>query len=170
MSKQIFTLLFVLFSHSLVAAETPAELRIGGAGHAFDHLGGIGEQADAAAASGATIIYTGGLGEAGYSGLPTQAEFQKLLDAGRSYSNRAKKHGVELSIGYLCATSIVKLDTFDKNWTQEFRAQFKTKPSEWRQQDREGRALASWYGGDYAPACMNNPDWLAYERAMVRIN
>jgi hypothetical protein len=62
----------------------------------------------------------------------------------------------------------VKLDTFDKNWTDEFRAQFKTKPAEWRQQDRQGKALVSWYGGDYQPACMSNPDWRAYQRAMVR--
>jgi hypothetical protein len=151
-----------------LVAEIPAELRLGRAGHAFDHLGGIGEQADAAAASGATIIYTGGLGEAGYSGLPPQAEFAKLLNAGRDYSYRSKKQGIELSIGYLCATSIVKLDTFDKNWTKDFRDQFKTRPAEWRQQDRRGHPLASWYGGDYAPACMNNPDWRAYERAMVR--
>ena len=32
------------------------DFRIGVAGHAFDHLGAIGEQADAALASGATIL------------------------------------------------------------------------------------------------------------------
>jgi hypothetical protein len=37
------------------------------------------------------------------------------------------------------------------------------------QQDRAGKALASWYGGDYRPACMNNPDWRIYEKEMVRL-
>ena len=55
--------------------EIPRELRVGRAGHAFDHLGGFGDQAEAAAASGATIIYATGLGGAGYSGLPPQTEF-----------------------------------------------------------------------------------------------
>jgi hypothetical protein len=151
-----------------LAAETPPELRIGRAGHAFDHLGGIGGQAEAAAASGASIIYSGGLGEAGYRGLPAPKDFAALRKSISDYSRRAKQLGIELNIGYLCATSIVKLDTFDKNWTDEFRAQFKTRPAEWRQQDRHGKPLTSWYGGDYQPACMNNPDWRAYERAMVR--
>lgn len=151
-----------------LAAETPPELRIGRAGHAFDHLGGIGGQAEAAAASGASIIYSGGLGEAGYHGLPTSGDFAALRKSVSDYSRGAKKLGIELNIGYLCATSIVNLDTFDKNWTNEFRARFKTRPAEWRQQDRHGKPLASWYGGDYAPACMSNPDWRAYERAMVR--
>jgi hypothetical protein len=84
------------------------------------------------------------------------------------YNRRAKKAGIKLNIGYLCATSIVKLDTFDKNWSAEFRKQFKTRPAEWRQQDRQGKPLVSWYGGDYNPACMSNPDWRAYEHAMIR--
>ena len=146
----------------------PPELRLGRADHAFDHLGGIGRQADAAAASGATIIYASGIGEAGYHGLPSQQDFQALRENVAAYNRRAKEHGIELAIGYLCATSIIKLDTFDKNWTDEFRGQFKTQPAEWRQQDRHGKPLPSWYGGDYTPACMSNPDWRAYERAMVR--
>ena len=165
------TLLFAavaLISVVPAAAEVPAELRVGRAGHAFDHLGGIGGQAEAAAESGATILYTGGLGEAGYGGIPPATEFKKLLASARDYSDGAKKRGIELTIGYLCATSIVKLDSFDKNWTPEFRSQFRTPPAEWRQEDRQGRPLASWYGGDYSPACMNNPDWREYERAMVR--
>jgi hypothetical protein len=165
------TFLFATVALILVApsaAEIPAELRVGRAGHAFDHLGGIGSQAQAAAESGATILYTGGLGEAGYGGIPPQAEFGKLLTSARDYSATAKERGIELTIGYLCATSIVKLDSFDKNWTTEFRRQFRSPPAEWRQQDRQGKPLASWYGGDYSPACMSNPDWRAYERAMVR--
>ncbi len=156
----------ILATHA--AAQIPAELRVGRAGHAFDHLGEIGRQAESAAESGATILYTTGLGEVGYGGIPAQEEFKKLLTSARDYSDQAKVRGIELTIGYLCATSIVKLDSFDKNWTPEFRGQFRTRPGEWRQQDRQGRPLASWYGGDYSPACMNNPDWRAYERAMVR--
>ena len=131
-------------------------------------LGGIGLQAEAAAASGSNIIYASGVGEAGYQGLPPQNDFATLRKNVSEYSRRAKELGIELNIGYLCATSIVKLDTFDKNWTDEFRAQFKTQPAEWRQQDRQGKPLASWYGGDYNPACMSNPDWRAYEHAMIR--
>jgi hypothetical protein len=166
--RQIFAVFFILVFCGTLPAEMPSELRLGRAGHAFDHLGDIGVQADAAAASGATIIYSGGLGEAGYHGLPPQGEFAVLRKNVGEYSRRAKNHGIELNIGYLCATSIIKLDTFDKNWTDEFRAQFKTRPAEWRQQDRQGKPLASWYGGDYQPACMSNPDWRAYEHAMVR--
>src|SRR5207249_2136917 len=58
--------------------------------------------------------------------------------------------------------------TFDKNWPAEFRSGFRASPSSWRQQDRDGNPLPSWYGGDYQPACMNNPDWRAYEKFMVR--
>lgn len=55
-------------------AGTPRELRVGIAGHAFDHLGSIGKQAAAAAASGSTIIYATGFGGDGYLGLPRAAE------------------------------------------------------------------------------------------------
>jgi len=63
---------------------------------------------------------------------------------------------------------MVKLETFDKNWPSELRSQFHSFPAEWRQQDRNGKPLPSWYGGDYQPACMNNPDWRAYEKFVVR--
>jgi hypothetical protein len=165
---QVFTAIFFSLIGVVADAETPPELRLGRAGHAFDHLGSIGEQAEAAAASGSTIIYATGLGGAGYAGLPPQSEFRLLSDKLIKYNRDAKSRGIELSIGYLCATSIVKLDTFDKNWTPEFRQQFETRPAEWRQKDRNGNTLASWYGGDYQPACMNNPDWRTYQRAMVR--
>jgi hypothetical protein len=168
MRSLIFAVIWPLFFVGVAAATTPAELRLGRAGHAFDHLGKIGEQAEAAAASGSTIIYATGLGSAGYAGLPPQSDFQSLSGKLSEYNRNAKSHGIELSIGYLCATSIVKLDTFDKNWTPEFRKQFETRPAEWRQKDRNGNPLASWYGGDYQPACMSNPDWRTYQRAMVR--
>jgi hypothetical protein len=144
-------------------------LRIGVAVHAFDHLGTIGHQAQAAAAAGANLIYAG-FGAAGYNGLPSAAEFKRLCSDEAAYVRRARKQGIDMAIGYVCATSIVGLETFDKNWTPEFRARFKSAPAEWRQQDRNGRPLPSWYGGAYHPACMNNPDWRVYERFMVRAN
>ncbi len=149
-------------------AELPYELRTGVAGHAFDHLGNIGEQADAAAASGANIIYATGLGGLGYSGLPSTEVLKQQGRNSAGYVGRAKSRGIRLALGYLCATSIVKLETFDQNWPTEFRAQFRTAPAEWRQQDRDGKPLPSWYGGDYQPACMNHPDWRSYEKFMVR--
>lgn len=148
--------------------EVLGELRVGRAGHAFDHLGNIGGQAETAATSGATIIYATGLGGYGYTGLPPADALATERKNVADYNRKAKAAGIELSIGYLCATSIVKIQTFDKYWTPNFRAQFKTPAAEWRQQDRQGKPLASWYGGDYASACMNNPDWQAYQRAMVR--
>lgn len=158
----------ILATGNVVAENTLRELRIGHAGHAFDHLGGFADQADAAAKSGSTIIYATGIGSLGYSGLPPRNELEATLKRVSAYSKHAKQQGIELAIGYLCATSIVKLDTFDTNWTADFRRQFKTPPAEWRQQDRHGQPLKSWYGGDYEPACMNNPDWRTYQHAMVR--
>ena len=149
-------------------AGSSRELRVGVAGHAFDHLGGFAEQAEAATASGANIIYATGLGGDGYSGLPPIEILKRRHEAAAAYARRAKSHGIRLALGYLCATSIVKLETFDQNWTLEFRSQFQTPPAEWRQQDRDGHPLPSWYGGDYQPACMNNPDWRKYEQFMVR--
>jgi hypothetical protein len=166
---KIFWLCIVIFvAVPAIGDEIPRELRVGRAGHAFDHVGSISSQAETAAASGATIIYATGLGGFGYMGLPPGDVLAAERKAVAQYNRKAKAAGIELSIGYLCATSMVKLDTFDKDWIAEFRAQFKTPPAEWRQQNRQGQPLASWYGGDYTPACMNNPDWRAYERAMVR--
>jgi hypothetical protein len=146
----------------------PSELRVGQAGHAFDHLGNIGAQAEAAAASGATIIYATGLGAFGYQGLPSPEELRRQRETTAIYNRAAKRRGIRLVLGYVCATSMVKLDAFDRNWPPDFRAQFRTPPSDWRQQDRQGHPLPSWYGGEYQPACMNNPDWRAYERFVVR--
>jgi hypothetical protein len=168
LKRLLFAAICLLLFRGALLAETPPELRIGRAGHAFDHLGAIGLQAEAAAASGLNIIYSSGFGEAGYRGLPPEKDFATLRKNVSEYSRRAKELGIELNIGYLCATSLIKLDTFDKNWSDEFRRQFKTRPAEWRQQDRKGKALASWYGGDYNPACMSNPDWRAYQHAMIR--
>jgi hypothetical protein len=163
-----FGSLLVLFAMCASAGDVPTELRVGRAGHAFDHLGNIGSQAETAAAAGATIIYASGLGGLGYGGLPASDKFAAQKRVVTEYSRHAKQAGIRLLIGYICATSIVGLDTFDKYWTPAFRAQFRTPPSEWRQQDQNGKALPSWYGGEYQPACMNNPDWRTYEKFMIR--
>src|ERR1043165_5860060 len=148
---KILSILFIAVGS--VAASTERELQIGIAGHAFDHLGGIPEQAEAAAASGSTIIYTTGFGSLGYAGLPAEAELKQQRQEISAYNQRAKKNGIRLAIGYVCATSIVKLETFDRNWSKDFRAQFTTPPARWLQQDKDGHPLPSWYGGDYRPAC-----------------
>ena len=153
---------------ALAVADAPRDLRVGVAGHAFDHVGLIGEQAEAAVASGANIIYVSGIGPMGYLGLSSPEVIAQQRQASITYLRNAKRLGIRLAIGYVCATSIVKLDAFDKNWPPEFRARFHLPPSAWRQQDRKGNPLPSWYGGDYQPACMNNPDWRTYERFMVR--
>ncbi len=143
-------------------------LAVGVAGHAFDHIGGIADQANAAVDSGATIIYTTGFGSLGYEGLPALVELDAAGMKGSDYIRQAKARGIRLAIGYVCATSIVKIDNFDRNWTAEFKAQFKSPPREWLQQGSDGKPLASWYGGDYQPACMSNPDWRTYEKFIVR--
>ncbi|MEO6436217.1 MAG: hypothetical protein ABIP55_10735, partial [Tepidisphaeraceae bacterium] len=157
---------------SLTAGEARAgerpELRVGIAGHAFEHLGAIGDQADTAVDSGINIIYPGCFGQMGAEGLPAAKELEEYRKKFIAYVRRAKERGVKLSLAYVCSTSIVKLDTFDKNWTNEFRAQFTTPPATWLQQDREGKPLPSWYGGNYLPACKNNPDWRTYEKFMVK--
>src|SRR5258705_12509847 len=94
LKRLLFAAICFLFLSGDLAAETPNELRIGRAGHAFDHLGGIGAQAEAAAASGATIIYTGGLGEAGFQGLPPQKELGMLRESVAEDSSRAMQFGV----------------------------------------------------------------------------
>lgn len=163
-----FTLILPCVALSQSAAEVPPTLRIGVAGHAFDHLGGIPDQGEVAAASGANIIYATGVGSLGYTGLPAWMELERQRLATANYLNGVRKSGIKLALGYVCATSIVKLNQFDTNWPAEFRAQFSTAPAKWLQVDRQGKPLASWYGGDYLPACMNNPDWRKYERFMVR--
>ena len=145
------------------------DLQLGTAGHAFDHLGGIPDQAEAAAASGANILYVAGLGVLGYQGLPSAAETARQRRVTAAYLLNARRQGIRLAMGYVCATLLVNLDTFDRNWDAGFRARFHTPPSAWRQQDRQGNALPSWYGGAYQPACMNNPDWRTYERFIVRL-
>jgi hypothetical protein len=168
MSKRLLVACWLLLAIAARGGEVDP-LAIGIAGHAFDHLGNIGDQADAAAASGANIIYDTGFGAIGYGGLPAPAKLAESRRSIDAYVRHAKEKGIRRAIGYLCATSIVKLETFDRNWTAEFRAQFRMPPAQWLQQDRNGKRLASWYGGDYRPACMSNPDWRTYEKALVRM-
>ena len=158
----------IAFAQEPETYELPSALRTGEALHAFEHLGEMGHQLDAAVASGVTVIYATGMGSDGYLGLPEPATFERRCAEERAYSEKAKEQGIRLVLGYLCATSIVKLETFDDNWTTEMRTLFKTPPAEWMQQGRDGAPLESWYGGDYKPACMNNPDWRTYERLMIR--
>ena len=145
-----------------------AELQFGTAFPAFDHLGDIGNQAKAAAACGATILFASGLGGEGYSGLPDAATWAGRCRADAAYVKEAKSRGIRLVLGYLCATSIVDLPHFDAHWEPSLRARFHSTPSAWRQQDRNGKPLPSWYGGAYQAACMNIPDWRTYERYMIR--
>jgi hypothetical protein len=168
--RTAFTLILLQLLPSFgYSDDVPLALRVGEACHAFEHLGEMGHQLDAAVDSGATVIYASGVGALGYEGLPAADLLQATCTSEAAYHRRAKEKGIKLVVGYLCATSIVKLETFDKHWTDDFRKQFKTPPSEWLQQDRNGKTLASWYGGNYNPACMNNPDWRVYEHAMVRM-
>ena len=170
MQKTLFRFIsgaVLLITGTILAAER-ADLRVGVAGHAFDHLGGIDAQARAAVMSGATIIYGTGFGAHGYQGLPDTKAIEETHRATKAYLTEAKKNGLQLALGYVCATSIVKLETFDRNWPKNFRDQFASPPTQWLQQDRDGKTLPSWYGGDYQPACMNNPDWRAYEQFIVR--
>lgn len=84
------------------------------------------------------------------------------------YVQHARTLGIPVVLGYLCSTSIVGLKTFDRNWSAEFKQQFTSSPKDWLQQDIKGKALPSWYGGEYNPACMNNPDWRKYQKFMVK--
>src|SRR5437588_975592 len=80
-------------------ADASRELRVGIEGHAFDHLGAIGGQAEAAAASGANIIYVSGLGALGYQGLPSAEQMRKQREATVTYLRAAKRNGIRLAIG-----------------------------------------------------------------------
>ena len=145
-----------------------SELQLGYAGHAFEHLGAMGDQADAALASGANILYVTGVGSLGYQGLPAHEQLRAQQRAAAEYLGTARNRGLKIGLGYVCATSMVNLEAFDQNWTPEFRREFHSPPAQWRQQDRHGQPLPSWYGGNYQAACMNNPDWRTYERFMVQ--
>lgn len=122
---------------------TRRDLQVGVAGHAFDHLGNIGEQAEAAVASGSTIIYATGLGGDGYQGLPGPVELEAKRKAVAAYLRQAKARGIRLALGYVCATSIVKLEAFDRHWSPELRSHFATPPAQWLQCDATGQPIPS---------------------------
>ena len=173
MKRSCWFLLSVIL-HAFAAplyADTPTtspDLRVGTGFHAFEHLGGIGHQAEAAAACGVTVIYASGVGGDGYGGLPETAAWKQRLADEAAYAKKAHDLGITTVLGYLCATSIVGLEAFDAHWTDAMRAEFGSAPETWLQQDANGNALPSWYGGEYRPACMNNPSWRNYETYMVR--
>ena len=116
MQKIVRLALFLMVASAAAAAPGDA-LRVGIAQHAFDHLGDIGGQAATAAECGANIIYCSGVGVCGYEGLPPENKFAEVRKESLSYNHKAKLEGIRLAIGYVCATSIVGLNTFDKNWT-----------------------------------------------------
>ena len=151
-----------------LAAHAAPDLRVGASFHAFDHLYAFEKQAETAAACGVTVLYATGLGVDGYTGIPAPDVWAAHMKDSRDYTARAKRTGVPTVLGYLCATSIVGLDRFAANWPAEMKAEFHTTPETWLQQDCDGKPLPSWYGGEYRPACMNHPDWRAYEKFMVR--
>ncbi|HZV33926.1 MAG TPA: hypothetical protein VFB72_05050, partial [Verrucomicrobiae bacterium] len=108
--KTAFAVCLLCLTAGMTLSAGPQDvLRVGVAEHAFDHLGNIGEQADAAVASGANIIYTTGVGGYGYAGLPPESELEKARLHNLGYTRHAKKEGIKLAIGYVCATSIVGL-------------------------------------------------------------
>src|ERR1051325_2466286 len=94
-SRLAGAILLLSFCVRCVADDSVADdpLRLGVAGHAFDHLGSMGEQAEAAAASGATIIYATGLGGAGYCGLPAEDELRVQRERAAQYTRQAKEKG-----------------------------------------------------------------------------
>ncbi len=157
----------LLAALSALGADPARELSTGIAQHAFDHLGSMADLGGIAAASGSTVIYCNGVGP-GYQTLPKEEELAKERQHSLAYLKQARAQGIRLAIGYVCATSIVKLNEFDTNWTPQFRARFHSPPAQWRQLGKGGQVLVSWYGAPYEAACMNNPDWRTYERFMVQ--
>jgi hypothetical protein len=137
---------------------------------AFDHIGDLSDQADAAADSRCTLIYATGIGRYSYSGLPPKAEMEAYLATLREYNRKAHARGVGIVLSYLCATSIVNIQTFAANWNDYFPdrpADFT--PDKMLQQDIQGNNLPSWYGGAYRPADMWNPYWRQYTKLCVKL-
>jgi len=136
--------------------------------HAFDHLDNLDKQAEPAYQCGVSVIYATGVGVCGYMGIPSSEQWEKTKQDVQKYVQHAKSLGIPVVLGYLCSTSIVGIETFDKNWQPELKQQFSSTPNNWLQQNIKGEPLPSWYGGDYHPACMNHPDWRKYEKYMVK--
>lgn len=136
--------------------------------HAFDHLDNLDRQAEPAYQCGVSVLYISGVGVFGYMGIPPANEWEKIKDDAKKYVQHVRSLGIPVVIGYLCSTSIVRLNTFDSNFPPDLKNQLSTPPKEWLQQDVNGEALPSWYGAEYNPACMNNPDWRKYQKYMLK--
>jgi len=156
---------------AVVADHSPSEkISVGRLRPAFDHLGNIGGQMEAAAASGCTVVYATGLGAYSYTGLPPRATLDAYLQQLREYNRKAHAGGVHTVLSYLCATSIVGIDRFATNWSEYFPGRPpEFTPQRMLQQDRQGKILPSWYGADYVPADMWNPYWREYTKLTLRL-
>lgn len=163
----LFLTFFISFTHISAFPEEPWEFF---SLHAFDHLHNFDKQAEPAYQCGVSVLYATGVGVCQYMGIPTAEEWEKIKKNTQEYVQHSKSLGIPIVLGYLCSTSIVGLKTFDKNWPPELKQQFSTPPSNWLQQNVKGEPLPSWYGGEYNPACMNNPDWRKYQKYMVKIS
>ncbi|MBA2707449.1 MAG: hypothetical protein H0U59_06565, partial [Gemmatimonadaceae bacterium] len=101
--KSLFRLAFIFIALTVpgISAGERPELQVGIAGHAFDHLGEISDQADAAVASGMSIIYPGCFGQMGAEGLPAAKELEDYRKTYIAYVRQAKERGIKLSLAYV---------------------------------------------------------------------
>ncbi len=159
----------VTFAWAGAAEIDASDLQLGKFSPAFDHLGNLGEQLDAAIASRCTLVYATGIGTYSYSGLPPKKTMDAYVAKLKAYTSRAHSNGVVI-LSYLCATSIVDPDHFATNWDDYFsgRATAFT-PRRMLQQDINGANLPSWYGGAYTPADMWNPYWREYTKFTIKL-
>lgn len=166
----MLTVAGLLFSLTTLSATTAPFLETGELRPAFDHLGAINQQMDAAIASGCTVVYATGLGRYSYTGLPARAEMETYLAELREYNRKAHAGGARVVLSYLCATSIVGVDTFDAHWDDYFPGRpAGFAPKRMLQQDIKGNNLPSWYGGNYAPADLWNPYWRQYAKLTIKL-
>ena len=142
----------------------PRELRVGNASYAFDYLG----NAAVAAANGANVIFAAGVGEFARQGIPSPDEWERVRQAAAIYNQQARRDGIKFIFGRVNATSLPNPADFSSEWSPEFRALFLSTPTTWRQQNILGQPLSSPGDRQDGQACMNNPDWRAYERFVVR--
>ncbi len=164
-----FTLLVAGFTARVWSGEPTNALKVGRFNPAFDHLGNLGGQLDAAIAGGCTLDYATGIGAYSYAGLPPKAEMDAYIAKLREYNAKAHSNGV-LMLSYLCCTSIVDAGHFATNWGDYFPHRPEGfAPRRMLQQDIHGTNLVSWYGGAYAPADMWNPYWREYTKLTIKL-
>ncbi|MGC8737191.1 MAG: hypothetical protein ACP5UA_00935 [Candidatus Hydrogenedens sp.] len=82
--------------------------------HAFDHLDKFDKQAEPAYQCGVSVIYATGLGVCGYMGIPPAEQWENTKRDVHEYVQHTKSLGIPILLGYLCSTSIVGLETFDR--------------------------------------------------------